>query len=129
MKQIFLRIAVFFLIIVAAFSIQTSVFYFFPLADITPNLLLVIVVAAGLMRGRKAGICVGFFAGLLIDIFFGEYLGAYAFIYMCFGFVNGFFNHWFYAEEVVLPIVMIAVNDLVYGTFIYLIFYFMRNRW
>ena len=129
MKQNFVRIITYFLIIVAAFSIQTSIFHFFPLADITPNLLLIAVVAAGLMRGRKAGICVGFFAGLLMDIFFGEYLGAYAFIYMIFGFINGFFNHLFYAEELVLPIVMIAVNDMVYGTVIYLIFYFMRNRW
>ena len=129
MKQIFARILTYFFILIAAFTIQTSVFYFFPLADITPNILLIVVVAAGLMRGRKAGIIVGFFAGLLMDIFFGEDLGAYAFIYMIFGFVNGFFNHMFYAEEPAFPLMMIGVNDLVYGVIIYLIFYFMRNKW
>lgn len=129
MKQIVVRVLTYALILIAAFSLQTSVFYFFPLADITPNLLLITVVAAGLMRGRKAGMTVGFFAGLLLDIFFGEYLGAYALIYMGFGFVNGFFNHLFYAEELVLPIIMIAVNDLVYGIIVYFIFYLMRNRW
>lgn len=129
MKQSFVRILTYFLIIIAAFSIQISIFHFFPLADITPNLLLMVVVSAGLMRGRKAGICVGFFSGLLLDVFFGEYLGVYAFIYMIFGFVNGFFNHLFYAEEIMLPITMIMANDFIYGTAIYFIFYFMRRKW
>lgn len=129
MKQIAVRVLTYALILIIAFSLQTSVFYFYPLADITPNILLIVVMAAGFMRGRKAGMAVGFFAGLLMDIFFGGYLGAYAFIYMIFGFINGFFNHLFYAEDLVLPIIMIAANDLVYGTVVYFIFYFMRNRW
>ena len=85
MKQMILRITVYACIIIGSFTLQTSVFHFFSLANITPNFMLVTVMAAGLMRGRKAGIAVGFFSGLLIDIFFGEYLGMYAFIYMIFG--------------------------------------------
>jgi rod shape-determining protein MreD len=129
MKQTLVHVLTYALILIVAFTLQTSVFFFFPLADITPNLLLLVVVAAGFMRGRKAGMTIGFFAGLLVDIFFGEYLGAYAFIYMVFGFVNGFFNHLFYAEDLVLPIVLIAANDFIYGNVIYLIFYLMRSRW
>lgn len=129
MKQMILRIVVYTCIVIGAFTLQTSVAHFFALANITPNFLLVTVMAAGLMRGRKAGTAVGFFAGLLIDIFFGEYLGIYAFIYMMFGFVNGFFNHMFYAEEVIFPIAMVAVNELAYGIVIYFFFYLMRSRW
>lgn len=129
MKQNLVRILTYFLIIVFAFTMQTSVFYFFPLADIIPNFMLITVVAAGLMRGRKVGMIVGFFGGLLVDIFFGTYLGAYALIYLYLGFLNGFFSHLFYAEEVVFPIAMIALNDLIYGTVIYLIFYMMRSKW
>jgi rod shape-determining protein MreD len=91
--------------------------------------MLITVVAAGMMRGRKAGIVVGFFSGLFLDIFFGEILGLYAFIYMMFGFINGFFNHMFYAEEAVFPIAMIAANDLIYGLVIYFFFYLMRSKW
>lgn len=129
MKQMILRITVYACIIIGSFTLQTSVFHFFSLANITPNFMLVTVMAAGLMRGRKAGIAVGFFSGLLIDIFFGEYLGMYAFIYMIFGYVNGFFNHMFYAEEAVFPIAMVAANDLVYGIVVYFFFYMMRSKW
>ena len=129
MKQTMIRIIVYACIVIMSFTIQTSVFHFFSLANITPNFMLITVMAAGLMRGRKAGIAVGFFSGLLIDIFFGEFLGIYAFIYMMFGFVNGFFNHMFYAEEAVFPLAMVAVNDLIYGIVIYFFFYLMRSKW
>lgn len=129
MKQMMIRIIVYACIIIGSFTLQTSVFHFFSLANITPNFMLITVVAAGMMRGRKAGIVVGFFSGLFLDIFFGEILGLYAFIYMMFGFINGFFNHMFYAEEAVFPIAMIAANDLIYGLVIYFFFYLMRSKW
>ena len=129
MKQMMIRIIVYACIIIGSFTLQTSVFHFFSLANITPNFMLITVMAAGMMRGRKAGLVVGFFSGLLLDIFFGEFLGIYAFIYMMFGYINGFFNHMFYAEEAVFPIAMVAVNDLVYGIVIYFFFYLMRSKW
>lgn len=129
MKQMMIRIIVYACIIIGSFTLQTSVFHFFSLANITPNFMLITVAAAGMMRGRKAGIAVGFFSGLLLDIFFGEFLGVYAFIYMMFGYINGFFNHMFYAEEAVFPIAMVAANDLVYGIVIYFFFYLMRSKW
>ena len=129
MKQMMIRIIVYACIIIGSFTLQTSVFHFFSLANITPNFMLITVMAAGMMRGRKAGIAVGFFSGLLLDIFFGEFLGVYAFIYMMFGFINGFFNHMFYAEEAVFPLAMVAANDLVYGVVIYFFFYMMRSKW
>lgn len=129
MRQMILRIIVYGCVVVGAFTLQTSVFHFFAMANITPNFMLVTVMAVGLMRGRKAGTAVGFFSGLLIDIFFGEYLGIYAFIYMIFGFINGFFHHMFYAEEVIFPIAMVAANDLIYGIVVYFFFYMMRSKW
>lgn len=129
MRQRIVRILVYGAVLVAAFVLQTSVFHFFLLADIAPNLLLIVTVASGLMGGRKQGMAVGFFAGLLTDIFFGEYLGAYSFIYLMFGYINGFFSHLFYVEDMVFPVVMIAVNDLAYGTVIYLVYYLMRAKW
>ena len=129
MKQMMIRIIVYACIIIGSFTLQTSVFHFFSLANITPNFMLITVMAAGMMRGRKAGLVVGFFSGLLLDIFFGEFLGIYAFIYMMFGYINGFFNHMFYAEEAVFPIAMVAANDLVYGIVIYFFFYLMRSKW
>ena len=80
------------------------------------------------MRGRKEGMLVGFFSGLLIDIFFGTVLGPYALIYMTMGYINGFFHRIYYLEDVLLPMIMISMNDLIYNILIYLIYFLLRNR-
>ena len=53
-------------LILAAFLLQTTVFQYFQIASVTPNLLLILTSAFGLMRGKKEGLMVGFFSGLMI---------------------------------------------------------------
>ena len=62
-------------LILAAFLLQTTVFQYFQIASVTPNLLLILTSAFGLMRGKKEGLMVGFFSGLMIDLFYGSLFG------------------------------------------------------
>ena len=80
-----------------------------------PNVLLILVASVSVMRGQKEGMLTGFFSGLLLDIFYGSWLGGFAFLYMFFGFVDGLFNQIYYSDDNFLPVIMIGVNDLVYG--------------
>ena len=116
------------IIIVVCFLLQSTVFHFLELAGVGPNLLLIVTMSFGLMRGRREGLLVGFFSGLLIDIFFGSILGPYAFIYMTLGYGNGFFHRIYYVEDVLLPMTMITLNDLIYNVIVYIVFFLMRNR-
>lgn len=116
------------IIIVICFLLQCTVFHYIELAGVVPNLLLIVTMSFGLMRGRREGLLVGFFSGLLIDIFFGSVLGPYAFIYMTLGYGNGFFHRIYYVEDVLLPMIMISLNDFIYNIIIYVVFFFMRNR-
>ena len=116
------------IIIVVCFLLQSTVFHFLELAGVVPNLLLIVTMSFGLMRGRREGLLVGFFSGLLIDIFFGSILGPYAFIYMTLGYGNGFFHRIYYVEDVLLPMTMITLNDLIYNVIVYIVFFLMRNR-
>jgi rod shape-determining protein MreD len=116
------------IIIVICFLCQSTVFHFIELAGVVPNLLLIVTMSFGLMRGRREGCLVGFFCGLLVDIFFGNVMGPYAFIYMTLGYVNGFFHRIYYVEDVLLPMVMITVNDLLYNIMVYVMFFMLRNR-
>ena len=75
-------------IIIICFILQSTLFHYLALAGVVPNLLLIVTMSFGLMRGRKEGMLVGFFSGLLIDIFFGTVLGPYALIYMTMGYIN-----------------------------------------
>lgn len=116
------------IIIVICFLLQCTVFHYIELAGVVPNLLLIVTMSFGLMRGRREGLLVGFFSGLLIDIFFGSVLGPYAFIYMTLGYGNGFFHRIYYVEDVLLPMIMISLNDFIYNIIIYVVFFLMRNR-
>lgn len=93
-----------------------------------PNILLILVVSFALMRGRIEGMTIGFFCGLLIDIMYGGPLGVYAFIYMFLGFINGFFNRHFYVDDIMLPLLLNAGNDILFNVFIYIVFFLLRNR-
>lgn len=62
-------------LILLAFVLQGTVFQTLSIASIVPNLLLILTVSFGFMRGKKEGLFVGFFCGLLIDIFYGNMIG------------------------------------------------------
>lgn len=116
------------LIIIVGFLLQSTVFQTLSIRSITPNLMVIIVSSFGFMRGKKEGLAVGFFCGLLEDIFYGRLLGMHAMIYMYIGYVNGYFNHIFYGDDIKLPISLISVSELVYGLGTYLIMFLMRSR-
>ncbi len=116
------------LIIVICFLIESTVFQAVSFGAISPNLLIVITAAFGVMRGKKEGMLVGFFSGLLFDVFFGEWVGLYALIYMVLGYVNGFFKQIFYPEDIKLPLILISISDFVYGNMICLLMFIMRSK-
>lgn len=114
--------------IVACFVCQTAAFGLFKLADTVPNIMLIFVVSIAVMRGQKEGMIAGFFSGLLLDIYYSSYLGIFAFVFMIFGFVDGLFHRIYYAEDTFLPLVLIAVNDVVYGLLMYLGYGILKNH-
>lgn len=116
------------LIIIISFILQSSLFQALSFANIAPNLLIIVTSCFGFMRGKKEGMYVGLFCGLIIDIFYGNLFGFYALLYMYIGYLNGFFNRLFYPEDVKLPILLISVSDLFYNMLIYICMFLLRNR-
>ena len=108
------------LIIVVCFLLECTVFQKIAFASITPNLLIVITSAFGFMRG--------FLSGLLVDIFFSELIGFYALVFMLIGYVNGFFKRIFYAEDIKLPLILIAASDFIYGHIVCIFMFIIRSR-
>jgi len=124
-----LRKIILFIIITICFILQTTTFQTLSFANITPNLLIIVVASFGLMRGRKEGMYIGFFCGLLVDIFCGFYLGIYALLYMYIGYINGGFQKRFFPDDITLPMILIAGSDLVSNLIIYIILFLIRSRY
>ena len=75
-----------FITIIVCFLLQCTVMDRISIGSITPNLLLILCVSMGLMRGRKVGLWTGFFSGLFVDLFYGSLFGFYALIYIVYRF-------------------------------------------
>lgn len=116
------------LFIIVCFILQCSVFNSLAFAGIIPNLMIILTSAFGFMRGEKEGLIIGFFCGLLSDIFFGSFLGFYALVLMYIGFVNGKFSRVFYPEDIKLPIALIVTSDLSYGILCYILMFLLRSK-
>ena len=122
------RLFVVTVLVIVCFLLQCTVFPALAFGGIVPNLLIVLTASFGFMRGEKTGLTIGFFCGLLMDIFFGEVIGFNALLYMYAGYTNGKFNHIFFPEDVKLPIVLIICSDLFYSITCYILMFFLRAR-
>lgn len=94
------------------FSLQTAAFRVFPIGRSVPELLLIITVSYGLMRGEHDGILTGFLCGLLFDVFFMDILGFYALLYAFIGFVCGAANDLFRKDDIKLPLISILLSEI-----------------
>lgn len=121
------KVIVTFLILIS-FLLQSTFFHAISFGGIIPNIMIILTSSYGLMRGERAGLVVGFFCGLLNDIFFGEFIGIYALLYMYIGFLNGKFSRIFFPEDIKLPIALIVGSDLVYGIVSYGLFFLIRAK-
>lgn len=117
-----------FIIIAVCFLLQTTLFQALSFASISPNLLIIVTASFGFMRGKKEGLWIGFFSGLLLDIFSGSILGFYALLYMYIGYINGCFRKMFFPEDIKLPMVLIAGSDLASNFVIYILRFFFRGK-
>lgn len=115
-------------LILLTFILQGTIFQTLSIASIAPNLLLILTVSFGFMRGKREGLIIGFFSGLLVDIFYGNMVGFYALLYMYIGFFNGFLYKVFYDEDIKVPMVLVAVSDLAYGVIVYGLQFLLRGR-
>ena len=115
-------------LIILCFVLQSTVFRSLAFAGIVPNLLVILTASFGFMRGENEGLLIGFFSGLLCDIFFGDVLGFYALILMYIGFLNGKFNRIFYPEDIKLPLGLIIISDISYSMTCYILLFLMQGK-
>ena len=122
------RIISIFILIILSFLLQSVLFSFQNVRGIAPNLLLILTMSFCIMRGRREGMLTGFFCGFLYDIFFGTLIGPYMFLFMIIGYLNGAFHKEFLMEDVMMPVIIIIVDELFFNFVIYIATFLLRNR-
>lgn len=123
------RLIVYILEIIICYVLQSAMFHYLALADIMPNLLLILVVSTAYMRGKMPGMMLGLFSGLLVDFMSGSsVIGLCALFYMLIGYVVGLTNRFYSNDDYTLPIILVAISDFFYGFFYYIFEFLLRGR-
>lgn len=116
------------IVIILAFLLWTTLFQSFKLANVAPNIMLVVVVCYSYMRGRTSGILIGFLCGILSDMMYGTVIGLYAFALMTIGFLCGYCQKVYFTDNYILPCVLVGMSDFAYGLFYYVTEFLVRGR-
>lgn len=118
--------------ILSCLILQCSLMPAISIASVTPNLMIVFIVSFGLMRGKRAGLVIGFISGILIDLMhmsLGYYIvGFHGIIYMYIGYVSGYCYRIFFDDDVKMPVLLTALGDLCYGIIVYGMQFLLRGR-
>ena len=96
--------------------------------EIVPNLSLILIVHWGLLQGSARGRRLGLWIGLLEDFLFHKVVGFYGLIYYLLGHLCGLLKRDFYKGHYILPLLLVAAGDFIYGILHYLLLYFLQGN-
>lgn len=116
------------LMVLISFLLQCTLMKEIAIGGVSPNLLVVLCVSVGLVRGKVGGLFTGFLAGILVDLFYGYYPGTYAGIYMYVGFLCGFLYKIYYDDDVKVPMLLAVGGDFFYNFMTYVFFFLLQGN-
>lgn len=117
-----------FIMIIVGFILQTTIFRSLQIADVSPNILVILTAIAGTMYGQYNGMFSGVICGLFVDMMYSSVIGVNIFIYAVVGFIIGITHKIYIEDDIILPIATIAVGDLIYGMLFYVLKFLLRGR-
>jgi rod shape-determining protein MreD len=121
------RAIVYIIILYFLIILQTTLLDYIKVYNVKPNLLLVFIVSAALLRGRLEGALIGVAAGFLMDVFSGGMFGVCMLAGLYAGFANGSVNFRLYKENYMVVIFFTFVTTVIFEIFVYLMNIFIFN--
>ncbi|RJX21195.1 MAG: rod shape-determining protein MreD [Ammonifex sp.] len=115
-----MRTVTLFCLVGLALLLEHTVLNFVRVAGVKPDLVLLIVVFNGILKGSREGAFWGFIAGLLEDFACGQYLGLHALSKLAAGYVAGL-GDYVYKESSVVAAAMVWGASLISGGLMYLL--------
>lgn len=113
-----MRLFVFLIMIVLAIMVQTTALQVVRIWGIIPDLVMILVIFNGFLRGTREGAFLGLTAGLLLDFAAGGYLGLNALTMLLAGYLAGIAESRLYKDNLVIVMGLVGlitvVSQLVY---------------
>ena len=124
----FVRFIIIMAELLACYILQTSVLTGLSINNVVPDLLIIVVVAIAYIKGSNAGIIYGFFAGILMDLTYGNLLGYFALIYMFCGFFCGVAQRFYRKDDNITPLILCASSIFLSQSILYVTEFMLRGR-
>lgn len=110
-------ILVFFII----YFLQANFFNWFTIANVKPNLFIILALFIGLFLGRKYGLCFGIIYGFFLDALIGRNIGISSVMFGIIGLMGGYIDKNFSKDSRLMVMSMVAVTTIVYEIILYII--------
>lgn len=101
------------ILLILALYFDSILFHRLNIAGVRPDVVLAVVISFSVLAGSFKGGIAGLTVGLFSDIFFGEFVGFNALIYMLSGMAAGLFEGKFYSDNIVVaPLIAACASFL-----------------
>jgi rod shape-determining protein MreD len=109
-----MRLALSIIFLIVFVALQISLGPIIEIADVAPHFALLFVFFVAFTFGQTYGIWIGFFSGLLCDIFDASHFGLNMMLFICIGFFIGSLKQKFYRDNLLLEVGIFAVTLFLY---------------
>ena len=107
---------------------ESSTLHALSLNGVMPNLTLMFIIFYSVLNGKEKGRRLGLILGLLQDLLFCPVLGFYGLLFFFLGHFAGFLTSDLTDTDLLIPLSLLALSDLIYGLISYLIYGFLQGN-
>jgi rod shape-determining protein MreD len=111
---------------ILSFVIQSTLFHFIRIYNVSANLVLIALIILSLQTDEVVGGFLGFFTGMLWDVYYSHNMGIYALILLIIGFVSGKLSDNVYKFDFLTNLYFTIFGTLFFHLAYYLINYFLK---
>jgi len=115
------RTVAFLILIGAVLLLEKTALHFLRVAGVKPDLVLLLVIFNGVLKGPREGAFWGFIGGLIEDFACGHYIGLHALSKLCAGYVAGLVEVRVYKESLFVAAVVVWGTSILAGAVVYLL--------
>ena len=108
-----MRLFVFLIMVVLAIMVQTTALQVVRIWGIIPDLVMILVIFNGFLRGTREGAFLGLVAGLLLDFSAGGYFGLNALTMVLAGYLAGIAESRLYKDNLVIVMFLVGLVTVV----------------
>ena len=113
--------------IIIAYILQTSVFSELRLADVVPDIMMILTASLAYIFGKKAGTMTGFISGMILDCTYGSLIGLYALLYTVIGYIAGYANKVYDENDYTISYFVVGGAEFLFNLMYYVLFYFLKG--